>query len=334
VDAMGGDQAPVNEIAGAVSTINEYPNLKIILAGDKEKLDRELKKYKYEPSRLLIHHCTEVIDMHDTPSEAIKKKTDSSIVQGLKLQREGKANGFISAGNTGAVMAASLFILGRIANITRPTIGSDFPTDSGVSIVFDVGANVDCKPIHLVEFAAMGVEYAIHIYGCRDPRVALLNVGEEKTKGDNLTLEAYELLEKSHLNFIGNIEGKDILKGKAEVIVCDGFTGNVVLKFTESVLDVLKNKFRKYAEENFLQKIWVGMMYKTLKKILKDFDYQEYGGVPLLGVNGNTIIGHGKSSPKAIKNMILKAVHMYEEEINDVIKSRIKNIKSILPVQT
>ncbi len=331
---MGGDQAPVNEIAGAVSTINEYPNLKIILAGDKEKLDRELKKYKYEPSRLLIHHCTEVIDMHDTPSEAIKKKTDSSIVQGLKLQREGKANGFISAGNTGAVMAASLFILGRIANITRPTIGSDFPTDSGVSIVFDVGANVDCKPIHLVEFAAMGVEYAIHIYGCRDPRVALLNVGEEKTKGDNLTLEAYELLEKSHLNFIGNIEGKDILKGKAEVIVCDGFTGNVVLKFTESVLDVLKNKFRKYAEENFLQKIWVGMMYKTLKKILKDFDYQEYGGVPLLGVNGNTIIGHGKSSPKAIKNMILKAVHMYEEEINDVIKSRIKNIKSILPVQT
>lgn len=255
-------------------------------------------------------------------------------MQGLKLQKEGKANGFISAGNTGAVMAASLFSLGRISNISRPTIGSDFPTDTGISIVFDVGANVDCKPIHLVEFAAMGVEYAIHIYGCKDPRVALLSVGEERTKGDNLTLEAYELLEKSHLNFIGNIEGKDILKGKAEVIVCDGFTGNVVLKFTESVLDVLKNKFRKYADENFFQKIWVAMMYKTLKKILKDFDYQEYGGVPLLGINGNTIIGHGKSSPKAIKNMILKAVHMYEEKINDVIKNRIKNIKSILSVQS
>jgi len=332
VDAMGGDQAPRSEIAGAVETVRNHPALNIILVGPAEKIDAELKKHDYDKKRIRIHHCREVIGMHESPTEAIKKKTDSSIVVGLKLHKDREADAFISTGNTGAVMASSLLILGRIANVSRPTIGSVFPTEEGTSIVFDVGANVDSKPVHLLEFAAMGSVYAREIFGVRNPRVALLNIGEESTKGDSLTTEAYQLLEKSHLNFIGNIEGKDILKGNAEVIICDGFVGNVVLKFAESVMGVLRNKFRRYASENFFQKIWVGLMYRTLKRILKDFDYQEYGGVPLLGVNGISIIGHGRSSPKAVTNMILKAEQMVRHRINEAIHNQIVDVKKLVPV--
>jgi glycerol-3-phosphate acyltransferase PlsX len=269
--------------------------------------------------------------MHESPTEAIKKKPNSSLVRGLKLQREKKADAFISAGNTGAVMASSLFILGRISNITRPTIGSIFPTDQGTTILFDVGANVDSKPVHLLEAAVMGVIYANHIYDVDKPRVALLNVGEEKSKGDMLSVETYELLENSGLNFIGNVEGRDILRGKAEVIVCDGFVGNVVLKFAESVLDVLRSRFRQHAEKSIFHKVWVGMMYGTLKKILKDFDYQEHGGVPLLGVNGVSIIGHGRSSPKAIKTMLERAEMLVKKQVNEHIAERVKDIKSHIP---
>lgn len=327
IDAMGSELAPHSEVVGSVSAVKDSDDINIILVGKKEIIEKELKKQTYDDSRITICDCSEVIEMHESPTEAIKKKQDSSISVGLKLHKEKKADAFISMGNTGAVMAASLLTLGRIANVSRPTIGESFPTDEGISIVLDIGANVDCKPIHLVEFAVMGVVYANHIFNVPNPRVALLNVGEEETKGDALTSEAYQLLKKSNLNFIGNVEGKDILKGKAEVIVCDGFVGNVVLKFTESVMSVLQNKFRKYAAENFFQKIWVGMMYGTLKKILKDFDYQEYGGVPLLGINGISFIGHGSSSPKAIKTSIFKAKRMFSEKINDEIQSKIKDIK-------
>jgi phosphate acyltransferase len=229
------------------------------------------------------------------------------------------------------VMAASLLTLGRIANVSRPTIGESFPTDKGISILFDVGASVDNKPIHLLEFAVMGVEYAKHIFNVENPRVAVLSIGEEESKGNTLSTETYQLLKQSNLNFIGNVEGRDVLRGKAEVIVCDGFTGNIVLKFAESVIPVLKNRFKQYASQNFFKKIWVGMMYGTLKKVLKDFDYQEHGGVPLLGVNGISLIGHGSSSPKAIKIMVLRAEHMAREKINDIIQERIKDIKKILP---
>jgi glycerol-3-phosphate acyltransferase PlsX len=328
---MGGDNAPVCEVAGSVEALKDNKGINIILTGKQDKIETELKKYSYDNNRIKIIHCTEVVDMKDSPSDVIKRKADSSLVIGLKLHKDKQADAFISAGNTGAVMACSLFILGRIANVSRPTIGSAFPTDEGLTMVFDVGANVDCKPIHLLEFAAMGSVYASEIFKVKNPRVALLNVGEEKSKGDMLSIEAYELLEKSSLNFIGNIEGRDILKGKAEVVVCDGFTGNVVLKFAESVMGVLRNKFRAYSERSFFQKIWVGLMYNTLKKILKDFDYQEYGGVPLLGVNGISIIGHGSSSPKAVKTMLLKAEQMARIGINDIIQNKIKDIKEIIP---
>ncbi|MEZ4692376.1 MAG: hypothetical protein R3A12_20320 [Ignavibacteria bacterium] len=199
-----------------------------------------------------------------------------------------------------------------------------FPSDVGNTMVFDVGASVDCKPKHLLEYAIMGNIYMKNIYGVSNPRIGLLSVGEEKSKGDSLTFETYELLEKSGLNFIGNVEGRDILRGKAEVIVCDGFVGNVILKFAEGVLDVIKGKFKAYAAQGFFKKLWIGMMYGTLKNVvLKDFDYQEYGGVPLLGINGITIIGHGKSSPIAIKNMILKAEEMVVKNVNEKIRDSI-----------
>lgn len=331
IDAMGSDNAPKSEVEGAVDTINSNSAIDLILTGKEDLIANELRKHSYNTNRITIVNCDEVIDMQENPTEAFRKKQNSSIAVGLNLVKDKKADGFISAGNTGAVMAFSLLTLGRISNVSRPTIGSPFPTDKGLSIVFDVGANVDSKPIHLLEFAVMGSIYANHIFKTDNPRVALLNIGEESTKGDYLSTEAYKLLEKSGLNFIGNIEGRDVLRGKAEVIVCDGFVGNVILKFTESVMDVLKNKIRKYSDEHFFQRIWIALFYKTLKKILKDFDYQEYGGVPLLGVNGVSLIGHGRSSPKAIKTMILKAEQMVRLKVTDVIKEKITDIKQHIP---
>ncbi len=247
------------------------------------------------------------------------------------MHKSGEADAFNSPGNTGAVMAASLFILGRIANVSRPTIGSRFPTERGITMVFDVGANVDSKPLNLLQYGIMGSIYASSIYGIENPKVGLLSVGEERTKGDMLTVEAYELLEKSGLNFVGNVEGRDILKGSTHIVVCDGFVGNVVLKFAESVLGILRTKFSDYAERGFLSKVKVGMAYGTLKEIMKDFDYQEYGGVPLLGVNGISIIGHGRSTPRAIMNMALKAEQMAKVNINEKIASQIKDIKEFVP---
>lgn len=331
IDGMGGDNAPVDDVAGAVKTVSETDNLNVILVGKEDVLKNELKKHTYDSARITVHHAPDTISMHETPTEAVKKKPGSSLVTGLNLVKEKKADGFISAGNTGAVVAGSLFVLGRIANVSRPTIGSVFPTDEGLSMVFDVGAMMDCKPLYLLEFAVMGSVFVNHIFDIPNPRVGLLNVGEEKSKGNSLTYDAYQLLEKSGLNFIGNVEGKDVLRGKAEVIVCDGFTGNVILKFAESVPPVLKSKFKQFADKNIFNKLRIAMMRGTFRQIMKDFDYQEYGGAPMLGVNGAVIIGHGRSSPLAFKNMCHKAELMVKEKVNDIIKEKIKDIKSFIP---
>lgn len=330
VDAMGGDFAPLNDVSGAIIAAEEKKDeIEIILTGKENLINDELKKHKVRPDNISIVNAEEIVTMEDSPVESLKTKSDSSISVGLNLLKEKKADAFISAGNTGAVMTASILKLGRIQGVGRPTIGSLFPTDKGKTMVFDVGASVDCKPVHLLEFAVMGSIYMKNVYNVISPKIGLLSVGEEKSKGDALTLEAYELLEKSGLNFIGNVEGRDVLRGKADVIVCDGFTGNVILKFAESVLDVMKSKFRSYAEKGFFKKIWVGMMYGTLKNVvLKDFDYQEYGGVPLLGVDGVSIIGHGKSSPIAIKNMIYKAEEMIRKEVNAKIREELSTLAS------
>ncbi|MEO8210223.1 MAG: phosphate acyltransferase PlsX [bacterium] len=328
VDAMGGDFAPLNDVSGAIIAAESKPDdLEIILVGKEKLIKDELNNHKVSFKNISIINANEVVTMEDSPTESLKSKPDSSLSIGINLVREKKADAFISAGNTGAVMTASILRLGRIDGVGRPTIGSLFPTDFGKTMVFDVGASVDCKAVHLLEFAVMGSIYMKYIYNISEPKIGLLSVGEEKTKGDALTIEAYELLEKSKLNFIGNVEGRDVLRGKADVIVCDGFVGNVILKFAESVLDVMKSKFKTYADKGFFKKLWVGMMYGTLKNVvLKDFDYQEYGGVPLLGINGVTIIGHGKSSPIAIKNMIFKAEEMVSKKVNEKIREELSMI--------
>ncbi len=329
LDAMGGDFAPLNEVSGAIIAAENFPDtLEIILSGKEKQIRDEILKHKVNLTNLSIVNADEIVSMHDSPTDSLKEKPNSSLSIGIKLMKEGKADAFVSAGNTGAVMAASILKLGRIEGVGRPTIGSLFPTDKGRTMVFDVGASVDCKAVHLLEFAIMGSIYMKYIYGVERPRIGLLNVGEEKSKGDTLSLEAYELLEKSELNFVGNIEGRDVLTGAADIIVCDGFVGNVVLKFAEGVLEVIKGKFRNYASQGFFKKIWTGMMYGTLKNVvLKDFDYQEYGGVPLLGINGVTIIGHGKSSPIAIKNMIYKAEEMVSKRVNEQIREGLNKLR-------
>ena len=318
---MGGDFAPKNVILGAVEALRQTNNrFEMLFVGTESILREELNRIQHQGLSYRVINATQVIDMQDGATVALKQKKDSSISVGISLQKEGNAEAFVSAGHTGAVMSASTLILGRINGVSRPTIGTFMPSETGACLVLDAGANVDCKPQHLYEFAVMGSIYVKTMLHIDNPSVGLLSIGEEPSKGNELTLEAHRLLSNSHLNFIGNIEGRDILKGKANVVVCDGFVGNVVLKFAESILDVLKIKFRKHAGENIFRKLWVGMMYGTLKKVLKDFDYQEYGGVPLLGVNGISIIGHGKSTPRAIKNMILRAEEMVRRNINQHIQ--------------
>jgi glycerol-3-phosphate acyltransferase PlsX len=327
VDAMGSDNAPHNEVLGSIEAASERKDLEIILVGRENEIRKVLEKQNYQLGNLSVVNADEVVTMEDNPSEAYKQKPNSSINIALNLQLENKADAFISAGNTGAVLASSTLKLGRIEGISRPTIGSMFPSEKGNVMLFDVGATVDCRANNLVEYALMGSVYSSYILGVENPKVGLLSVGEENTKGNELTLEAYELLSKSGLNFVGNVEGGDILKGKVDVVVCDGFVGNIILKFAESVLGLLKAKFRKLAESSLINKFKVGMAQSTLRQISKEFDYQYYGGVPLLGVNGVSIIGHGKSTPLAIKNMIFRAEETVRKRVNDRIKAVLKNRK-------
>jgi glycerol-3-phosphate acyltransferase PlsX len=258
--------------------------------------------------------------MHDSPNVALKAKKDSSIVVGVGLHRDRKADAFVSAGNTGAVLSASTLILGRLKGVSRPTIGALFPTETSPCFLVDAGANVDCKPRHLYEFGVMGSVYVSALVGKKEPTVGLLSIGEEDVKGNEVTMEAMTLFRKSRLNFIGNVEGRDILKGKVDVAVCDGFVGNIILKFGESVPGFLKSRLKEFAATGWWSKVRLLMAQGGLRAVLKKLDYQEYGGVPLLGVNGVSIIGHGGSTAKAIKNMILRAEEMVRWDINQKIQ--------------
>ena len=317
---MGGDYAPQNVIAGAFEALRESNNgFEVILVGPEPKLRDALKNdpgLKGNETGMTIVHASDVIDMEDTATSSIRGKKESSISVGMTLQPEGKADAFVSAGHTGAVMTASTLILGRIPGVTRPTIGTFLPTVSGFCLLVDSGTNVDCKPQHLYEFAAMGSIYIREMMGIDSPKVGLLNVGEEETKGNDAVKEAYKLLKESRLNFIGNVEGRDILDGKAHVAVCDGFTGNVLLKFAESIPSFLKSVVKEAARKSAFTMLLGGLMRNTLRSALKTLDYEEYGGVPVLGVNGISIIGHGSSSPKAFKNMIITAQEMVTKQIN------------------
>jgi len=332
LDTMGADFSPYNEVSGAIEVIKETgARFRILLAGKKELLEKELQKHSGFPKEAIeILDASEVITMDDEPVQALRQKRKSSIVLALEALKTKRADAFVSAGNTGAVMSGGTLELGRIPGVSRPMIGSQFPRSSGgFSIVFDVGATVDARPQWMKEYGIMGSIYAKTIFGIDNPSVALLSVGEEKTKGNELVLESAKLLEQTDLNFVGNVEGRDILNGNADVILCDGFTGNILLKLTESVLPALKLRIKKYSETGIVNKLKAAITASVLKASLKDFDYQEYGGVPLLGVNGVVIIGHGSSWPKAFRTMLLRAEELVKKDLCGTIKNALEKEKVV-----
>jgi glycerol-3-phosphate acyltransferase PlsX len=303
LDAMGTDLAPAPEVAGAIEALRSYDggDVEIILVGDEETVRSELAKHDDVPAGISIHHAPDRVLASDSPASVIRRKPDSSIVVGLRLHKEGAADAFVSAGSTGAVMASSLFTLRPLPGVDRPPVGAMLPTAKDLCLLLDAGANIECKPQHLFQFAHLGTIYARDAMGRERPRVGLLNIGEEPGKGDELTTEAYALLEQDpDLNFIGNIEGRDIVKGECDVIVCDGFVGNILLKFYESVAGYIVDLLRRELDKVPDTKVDLDHVFRVL-------DYAEYGGAPLLGLGGVSIICHGGSPPKAIHNALAVA---------------------------
>ena len=316
VDAMGGDYAPRAVVDGAVQAAREY-GVGIILVGIEQAIQTELKRHPFAGSLPIeIRNATQVVDMLDSPVTVFRRKKDSSIRVANELVKNGEAVAVISAGHTGAAMATSLFVLGPIEGVERPAIAVFMPTVKGTSLVLDMGANVDCKPSHLLQFAIMGEVFAKHLLKNPNPRVGLLSIGEEETKGNELTKEAFKLLTETSLNFIGNVEARDVMMGKADVIVCDGFIGNVVLKLSEAVAEAIGMILRENIGDNLIRKLGYFMMRPAFRALKRKMDYAEYGGAPLLGVNGISIISHGRSSDRAIKNAIRVAVDFARSDAN------------------
>ncbi len=304
IDAMGGDYAPEEVVKGAILAIEER-DLEIILLGDMKKVKGELIKYEYKKDKLSVVNCKEYIKTSEFPLDAVRSKRDSSIVVGTKLIKDNQADAFISAGNSGAVMAAALLELGCIPGIRRPTIGAILPSAKGKVLVLDVGANVDCKPEHLPQFALIGSKYAKYILGIEKPKIGMLNIGEEESKGNKFAQNAYEKLKKSNIDFAGNIEGKDIFKRKVDVVVCDGFTGNILLKSSEGLAKLLLTEINKVIISQLPQNQEMDKLKEKFMNLVKMTDYTEHGGSPLLGVNGLCFICHGRSKAKTFKNAIL-----------------------------
>ncbi|MBN2732088.1 MAG: phosphate acyltransferase PlsX [Balneolaceae bacterium] len=323
VDAAGGDHYPQSPVAGAVEAVKAQDDLKVMLVGPQAIIEDELSNYQYDSEKVLVHHAPEIISMDEPPAQAVKTKRNSSIVAGNGLLKAGKCNGFISAGNTGALLAASTFILGKLEGVSRPTIAAIYPTVKGPRLLLDAGANLQMRNEMYVEFAQMGSVYVKSIMGVQDPRVGLLNVGEEEEKGTDELKDAFKSLQDLP-NFIGNVEGKDILTAKADVFICDGLVGNLLLKLGESIPPVLEKFIGRAAQKMNLSREQVQLVSKVLKTSLSEFNPDTIGGVPFLGVNGVSMVGHGGSSPEAIKNMILNAVKCVENNINDEIVASLK----------
>ncbi|PKL51507.1 MAG: phosphate--acyl-ACP acyltransferase [Nitrospira bacterium HGW-Nitrospira-1] len=325
LDAMGGDHAPFVNVEGAVETVNECEDVDVILVGDKSLIQQELRNKRYPASRISIVHASEVVQMHESPIDAIRKKKDSSIRVGIGLVKAGKADAFVSAGHSGAVMAASLLMLGAAKVVNRPAIATLMPTLKDTFIMLDVGATVDCNSQNLLQFALMGSTYCRLVLERPDPKVALLSIGEEDTKGNEVTKEAFKLIKKSKLNFIGNIEGKDIFSGKADVVVCDGFIGNIALKISEGLAETILKMLKREILGVSTGRIGYLMMKPAIKNFKKRTDYDEYGGAPLLGINGTSIISHGRSSTKAIKNALRVAADYAAKRVYEAISVDIEN---------
>jgi phosphate acyltransferase len=323
VDAMGGDFAPRVVVEGAIAAVKEY-NVDVCLVGREEEIKPLLLKHSYRGERISIHHAPDVIEMSEHAAASIRKKRNSSIVVGISLVKDGRGDAFFSAGNTGAVVCAATLGLGLLPGVERAGIAVVTPTLKGISLIIDVGANIDPKPHQLLQYAIMGAAYAEHILHKSRPSVGLLSVGEEDMKGTDFIKETHELLQKSHLNFIGNVEGRDLFSGTSDIIVCDGFVGNVALKVSESAVEAMMVFMKRNLLGNPLGKIGLLFLAPSLKRLKKDLDYAEYGGAPLLGINGEVIIGHGRSNVRAIKNAIRVAKEEVERDFTNKILDAIK----------
>lgn len=329
VDAMGSDKAPVPEIEGALQAARHY-DVRVLLVGKQDVVRDHLGSHA-SSSRLPVEvvHASEVISMHDKAAQAVRSKRDSSMRVGLRLVREGKADAFFSAGNTGAVMATAKMVLGTLPGVDRPALATIFPTEKRTaSILLDVGANVDCKPENLQQFAIMGEVYFRTIFGgkfatARNPRVGILSIGEEETKGNELTRESFKLLKQLPLNFIGNVEGRDLFNGHADVLVCDGFVGNVALKITEGVVKTVREMLKESLQQTIARQVGFLLSRQAFVDFKKRLDYSEYGGAPLLGTKGVVFIGHGSSNANAIKNAVRVAAEYVEHNVNSAISREI-----------
>ena len=324
VDAMGGDNAPLEIVKGAVEAVNESNKIKVYLTGKKELIESELSKYTYDKERIEVVNATEVIETAEPPVMAIRKKKDSSIVVALNMVKEGTCDAFVSAGSSGAVLVGGQLIVGRIKGIERPPLAPLIPTEKGCSLLIDCGANVDARPSHLVQFAKMGSVYMESVMGVKNPRVAIVNIGAEEEKGNALVKETFPLLKNTpEINFIGSIEARDIPTGYADVIVCEAFAGNIILKLYEGVGATLIKKVKAGMMTSLRSKIGALLVKPALKQTLKGFSLEEHGGAPLLGLNGLVVKTHGSSKAIEIKNSILQCLTFREQRINEKIKEKV-----------
>ena len=323
--AMGGDNAPKEMIKGAVQALEKTDAVQVLLVGKEDVIRAELAQYTYDKARIEVVNATEVIETAEPPVNAIRRKKDSSIVVGMKLVKEGQADAFVSAGSSGAVLVGGQVIVGRIKGVERPPLAPLIPTEKGVSLLVDCGANVDARPSHLVQFAKMGSIYMEHVVGIKNPKVGIVNIGAEEEKGNALVKETFPLLKgEKNINFIGSVEAREIPHGQADVIVCEAFAGNIILKLFEGVGSVLISEIKKGMMGSLRSKIGALLVKPALKKALKSFDSSEYGGAPLLGLNGLVVKTHVSSTAKEICNTIIQCVTFKEQKINEKIKESIQ----------
>ncbi len=333
LDAMGGDKAPDINVEGAILAAKQT-DYEIILVGKQDIIYKHLeiwsKKYRVPAKKIKVVNATEVIEMGESPAIAVRQKKDSSMAVCCKLVASKQADAFISMGNSGAAMATSLLYLKRIPGVIRPAISTSFPTITGLCTILDVGANVDCKPEHLLQFAIMGSIYSKNVLKNKNPKVAVLSIGEEDSKGNDLIFSTSELIKKTSLNFIGNVEGGELLKAKADVIVCDGFVGNIVLKFGEGIAEMIMKLIKESVKDNPLCWGATPFLRLAMKSVKRKLDYTELGGAPLLGVNGVCLIGHGKSNAKAVKNALISAARFAESGVNQKIAEEITRFGDVI----
>ena len=324
LDAMGGDHAPGEMVKGAIDAVNMRDDIKVILVGQEDVIKEEIGKYQYPEDKIGIVHAEEVIETAEPPVNAIRKKKNSSIVVGMNMVKNKEADAFVSAGSSGAILVGGQVIVGRIRGIERPPLAPIIPTESGVSLLIDCGANVDARPSHLVQFAKMGSIYMEHVVGIKNPRVAIVNIGAEEDKGNSLVKETFPLLKAcTDINFVGSIEAREIPHGGADVIVCEAFVGNVILKLYEGLSSTLISLVKQGMMSSVTSKIGAAMALPALKKTLKEFDASKYGGAPLLGLNGLVVKTHGSSKAVEVKNSILQCVQFTKQEINQKIRENI-----------